>query len=444
MKKIIYCTVVCCLLFPPPLRLQAQTIMHIGSGTIFYMRPGTSVALDSLVLKPSISFAFTNTDIIKSKTITHAATGNYISRVYRFSNPVAQYYSGDIKIGYLDNELNGLNENNVVIQAFTNYKWTAFRKNVSRNTNSNVVTAPGLYRISLNELTLADTLITINTPPTVSITSPANNATFNAPATITVNAAASDADGTISNVKFYIGSTYLKTVNTAPYSYTISNLAAGTYYITAKATDNSGAQTTSAAVKVIVNKAPLVRITSPANNAVFSAPATITIKATATDSDGTVSSVKFYNGSTYLKTVYTSPYTYTISNLPAGTYAFTAKATDNNGLQTTSAPVTVKVSNASIVSSKPYTENGKTALNNALSLRLAPNPANNVVNIYTSGLQQNKSATLSIISVSGIVFKTMQISNSSTSIDVSSLASGIYTIKIISGKQSVYKKFVKL
>lgn len=355
MKKIIYCTVVCCLLFLPPLRLHAQTIMHIESGTYFYMRPGTSVALDSLVLKPSISFAFTNTDIIKSKTITHAATGNYISRVYRFSNPVAQYYSGDIKVGYLDNELNGLNENSLVLQAFTNYKWTAFRKNVSRNTNSNVVTAAGLYRISLNELTLADTLITINTPPAVSITSPANNAVFTAPATITINAEASDTDGIISNVKFY-------------------------------------------------------------------------------------------NGTTYLKTVYTGPFTYTLSNLPAGTYSLTAKATDNLGAQTVSAAVTVKVLNASIVSNKPYSENEKTALNDALSLRLAPNPANSIVNILASGLRQNKPASLSIISLSGIVLKTMHITSSMQTmpLDVSSLASGVYTIKIISGNQTIDKKFVKL
>ena len=44
-----------------------------------------------------------------------------------------------------------------------------------------------------------------NQPPTVSITSPAAGATFTAPATITVTAAASDTDGSITKVDFYRG-----------------------------------------------------------------------------------------------------------------------------------------------------------------------------------------------------------------------------------------------
>ena len=289
--------------------------------------------------------------------------------------------------------------------------------------------------------------VTVNKAPAVSITSPADNTVYNAPATITIKASASDEDGTVASVKFYNGTTYLKTDFTSPYSYTLSNLPAGTYSLTAKATDNSGAQTISAAVTVKVtatNKAPTVRITSPANNSTYTAPAAITVNALAADADGSVYSVKFYNSTTYLKTVFASPYTYTISNLPAGTYSLTAKATDNNGAQTISAPVTVTVSDASIVSSKPYSENKKTALNDALSLRLAPNPASNIVNIFTSGLQQSKPATLSVISLSGIVLKTINISNPATQLDVSLLVSGVYTIKIISGDKIVWKQFMKL
>ena len=48
-----------------------------------------------------------------------------------------------------------------------------------------------------------------NQPPTVSITRPSAGATFNAPASITVTATASDTDGTIAKVAFYRGSTLL-------------------------------------------------------------------------------------------------------------------------------------------------------------------------------------------------------------------------------------------
>ncbi|MGA1979975.1 MAG: glycoside hydrolase family 9 protein [Sedimentisphaerales bacterium] len=91
-----------------------------------------------------------------------------------------------------------------------------------------------------------------NNPPTVSISSPANGATFTAPASITINATAADSDGTISSVAFYQGSTLLGTDTTSPYSYTWSNVAAGSYSLTARATDNGGAVTTSSAVSITV------------------------------------------------------------------------------------------------------------------------------------------------------------------------------------------------
>ncbi len=186
-----------------------------------------------------------------------------------------------------------------------------------------------------------------NVAPTVSITSPANGATYTAPANITINATASDSDGTIASVKFYQASTLLNTDTSSPYSYTWSSVAAGTYSLTAVATDDDGATTTSSAVSVTVsssgNIAPTVSITSPANGATYTAPATITINATASDSDGTISSVAFYQGSTLLGTDTTSPYSYTWSSVAAGTYSLTAAATDNGGATTTSSAVSVTV-----------------------------------------------------------------------------------------------------
>ena len=67
--------------------------------------------------------------------------------------------------------------------------------------------------------------------------------------------------------------------------------------------DNLGAVTTSTAVTVVVKKtnvAPSVSITSPTNNASFSMPASMTINATAADTDGTIAKVDFYRGTTLL------------------------------------------------------------------------------------------------------------------------------------------------
>lgn len=351
---------------------------------------------------------------------------------------------------------------------------------------------------------------TPNVAPTVSITSPANGSSFTAGANITVTANASDSDGSIARVEFFNGTTKIGESTTAPYSVTWTNVAAGSYSLTARATDNAGATTTSAAVNITVsnpvvtrgpyggtrwsipgkieaenydtggnntayrdltsgnsgaayrnddvdiestsdagggfnvgwvsagewleysvnvttagrydliarvastgsgktfhiqfngvnvsgainvpntsgwqnwqtvtipsinlnqgnqimriamdtdgfnlnfvefvpvtstpiNQAPSVAITSPANNATFTAGTNITISANASDVDGTVSRVEFFQGSTKLGERTSSPYSFTWNSVVAGSYTLTARATDNAGATTVSSPVNITV-----------------------------------------------------------------------------------------------------
>ncbi|WP_310394669.1 glycosyl hydrolase family 18 protein [Hymenobacter sp.] len=234
-----------------------------------------------------------------------------------------------------------------------------------------------------------------NTPPTASLSGPATGATATAPAAFTLTANAADADGTVSQVAFYNGSTLLGTDTSSPYSYAWTGVAAGSYSLTARATDNLGAVTTSAAVSVSVtaagggtctvaawqaatvyvgtnqasrngnlytakwwtqgedpatascpdcvwrlvgpcgsgggNTPPTVSFTSPAGGASFTAPASVAIAATATDNVA-VAKVEFFNGSTLLSSSSAAPYSYTWANVAAGTYTLTATATDNAGL----------------------------------------------------------------------------------------------------------------
>ena len=86
-----------------------------------------------------------------------------------------------------------------------------------------------------------------------------------------------------------------------------------------------------------------VSITSPANNATYTAPATINISATATISTGSITKVEFYNGTTKIGEDASSTYTYTMANIAAGKLIITAVATDNTGNKTTSAADTIKV-----------------------------------------------------------------------------------------------------
>src|SRR5204862_118966 len=108
-------------------------------------------------------------------------------------------------------------------------------------------------------------------------------------------------------------------------------------------------------VSLAVNQPPAVSLTAPANGTTFTAPATITVSATASDTDGTISKVDFFAGTTLIGTDTTSPYSISWSNVGAGTYSVTAVATDNGGATTTSAARTITVSSGTTTTSAVFT-----------------------------------------------------------------------------------------
>jgi hypothetical protein len=200
-----------------------------------------------------------------------------------------------------------------------------------------------------------------NQPPVVSLSAPANGATFTAPATITVSATASDADGAVTAVDFYAGQTLIGSDPTSPYSVTWNNVPAGMYSLTAVARDDDSATTTSAARSITVtssNQVPTVSLTAPANGATFTAPATITVSATASDPDGTVTTVEFYADQTLIGSDPTSPYSVTWSSVPAGSYQLTAVARDEDGGMTVSASRAVTVNDPQMPGRALFTASG--------------------------------------------------------------------------------------
>lgn len=94
------------------------------------------------------------------------------------------------------------------------------------------------------------------------------------------------------------------------------------------------------------NSAPAVTLTNPGPNAQFIAPASVLVSANAADSDGTISKVSFYANGALIGTDSTgpAPYTFTWTNVPAGSYALTAVATDDAGASSTSSEVSITVS----------------------------------------------------------------------------------------------------
>src|SRR5713101_1535793 len=121
----------------------------------------------------------------------------------------------------------------------------------------------------------------------------------------------------------------------ANFSYSGTNTAPAAFTLNGVACNGSGGGST-----------PTVSITSPASGASFTAPATIPITASASETGGTISKVEFFNGATLLGTVTTSPYTFNWTGVPAGTYSLTAEAFDASNVTATSSAVSVTVTAA--------------------------------------------------------------------------------------------------
>lgn len=80
----------------------------------------------------------------------------------------------------------------------------------------------------------------MNALPTISITNLVNRSVFAAPATFVVKATAADIDGTVTKVEFFNNGASLGTATGPDYQKTISNLANGSYLVSAVATDDRG------------------------------------------------------------------------------------------------------------------------------------------------------------------------------------------------------------
>lgn len=92
-----------------------------------------------------------------------------------------------------------------------------------------------------------------NQPPAITLTSPSSGAAFTAPATVSLAATASDPEGRLSKVEFYVGSSLVATDTGSPFSASWSATTAGTYAVKAIAYDADGGVTTSSTSTITVS-----------------------------------------------------------------------------------------------------------------------------------------------------------------------------------------------
>ena len=192
--------------------------------------------------------------------------------------------------------------------------------------------------------------------PVVAMTLPTSGSTVKAGQNITLQASATDSDGSIAFVQFYangtlagqgtaVGNNVYELVWTAPTS------LVGNVDLTAIATDSQGLTSVSntRTLTIQANSIPVITWLNPAAGTSFSPGNTITLSASASDPDGSISSVVFYRGAIPIGLgQYDSgddAYTFNWNNVDAGSYELSAIATDSSGatIQSSKIQITVKL-----------------------------------------------------------------------------------------------------
>jgi hypothetical protein len=284
-----------------------------------------------------------------------------------------------------------------------------------------------------------------NKLPTVSITSPANSSTFTAPASITINATASDADGAINKVEFYNGTTKLGEDATSPYSFTWSNAGGGTYTIKAVATDDRGGQTT-AQITVVINNPPGGIVYkdcnyggSAINLPVGSYTLNQLIALGAIDND--ISSLKVNSGYEVIL--------YRDDNFAGAAYLFKSNY---------ACLVSVGLSGGSSVNLNDWTSSvliRQTATQSmaaeapgvipftgySATLRIMPNPVNSEMVIQYGNMGDY--FDVKILDVNGSIVYSAPHILSGQHINIAMLRTGVYFLKLNNGKEIITKKLIK-
>lgn len=221
---------------------------------------------------------------------------------------------------------------------------------VSARKNGYLVTPESAVFNNLQANQFADFTVQPNQEPEGVITSPTHQQTFSAPATINIQATATDPDGhAIQKVDFVayhstLGNIPLGTDTTAPYEFTWTNVPVGTYALYAIPTDELGRRgysTPTVHVFVIDVSTPSIQITSPLDGQSFTEGDMVPLGAQVSSSIGLV---EWYDqNGTLIGRRTAAPWTTTWRVLTAGSYTITAKGFTAQNTQVISQPVTITV-----------------------------------------------------------------------------------------------------
>ena len=281
----------------------------------------TALTINALNTPPTVSLASSNASILRGSNFTLNATAadadDTIAKV--------EFFKSGVKIG---EALNAPYTLSVAAQMLGNHSFTA------RATDSDGAIVESF----------TVTVLVSNVPPTVSLTTPTNNASNNnTPVRFSLNTAPTEGEQVLTTVNPLTTEDFLQLREV---SFTVPTTRMY-YLITAHPWTSGGYQQLKIDELRIVgemNKAPVSRIILPTTSTVTVAEnARLKMRAEATDFDGTIAKVEYYANGTKVGEATAAPYEIVWQNLPAGTYKVVSKAYDTEGVADTSKTLIVNV-----------------------------------------------------------------------------------------------------
>ncbi|MEX0289503.1 MAG: Ig-like domain-containing protein, partial [Flavobacteriaceae bacterium] len=270
---------------------------------------------------------------------------------------------------------------------------------------------------------------------------------------VSVSVSANDPNGSIVKHQIYVDGKLVDTDGSKFTPHKITNISEGNHVIRATVTDNSGEKAT-ATINITAtaspnsgsggsnqppatgNNLPSVTILAPTKNQNFAVGATVSVKLSATDSDGSIVQHKIYVNGKLVDTDGSKFTPHKIINVKSGTYPIKATVTDNDGgtaSQTTSFNVQGSTQKqAPVTVSQPYRE---LHIFDRVTDQIRPKEdlpylkvLRNPVKDGLLQIRQHGNTYLRIVNLSGITVKELALKEENLEINLSGLAPGLYIL----------------
>ncbi|MCH7398638.1 Ig-like domain-containing protein, partial [Belliella sp. DSM 107340] len=200
--------------------------------------------------------------------------------------------------------------------------------------------------VAINSSPISIEVIEHQRSPSVRIVSPIANNEYFKNDILPLNVEIPEESSEIIKVDYFRNNIFIGSRSGENLSYNWEISVTGSVNITAIATDIEGKTASDArSIRVVdrPNQLPSVQITSPSDDSTFSPDEQITIVADASDNDGHVVMVEFFQGNLLIGKSEASPYRINWNNPPLGNFSISARATDDKGGKTFSAPINILV-----------------------------------------------------------------------------------------------------